>query len=262
MGTQRFASSQPPSDLYTDMPVAPEFDFQRTPATLLVIGVAAALEVVSLINPALRDAYYNKYLGILPFIWDGQIWRPFTTTLLHGGPIHALFNAYWFLIFGTALERRFGSPRFLGLVVLLAYVTTLPQYVVTNYSTPLDAQVGVVGLSGVLYGLFGILLIGRRYEYVLGMVCDRQTVELLIGWFFVCIVATHFGLLPVANIAHGAGIVFGVLYGLVAFDRRRRWRWLALAAVASLVVLATLVYCPGHAGYDHFRPLRSLRGRG
>ncbi len=244
------------------MPVAPEFDFQRTPVTLLVIGVAAALEVVGLVDPAQREIYYNKYLGILPYIWAGQLWRPFTTTLLHGGPIHALFNGYWLLIFGTALERRFGSARFLGLVVLLAYVTTLPQYLVTNYSTALSEQVGVVGLSGVLYGLFGMLLVGRRYESVLAMVCDRQTVELLIGWFFVCIVATHFGLLPVANIAHGAGIGFGVLYGLVAFDRRRRWRWLALAAAASLLVLATLVYCPGHAGYEHYRLLRRLRGFG
>jgi len=244
------------------MPPTPEFDFQRAPATLLLIGAAAALEVVCVLEPARRDIYYNAYLGILPNIWAGQLWRPFTTTLLHGGPIHALFNIYWFLVFGTALERRFGSWRVLGLVVLLAYVTTMPQYVVSNYSTALDQQVGVVGLSGMLYGFFGILLVGRRYEPFWRMVCDRQTVELLVGWFFICVVATRFGLLPVANIAHGAGIVFGVLYGLVAFDRRRRWRWLSLAAAATLLVLATLVYCPGHAGYEYYRMLRSLRGLG
>lgn len=244
------------------MPARPEFDFRRTPVTLLVIGVAAALEVVGLLAPAQRELYYNNYLGILPNIWAGQLWRPFTTTLLHGGPIHALFNGYWFLVFGTALERRFGAGRFLGMVVLLAYVTTLPQYIVSNYSTPLSEQVGVVGLSGVLYGLFGMLLVGRRYESALAMVCDRQTVELLIGWFFVCVVATRFGLLPVANIAHGAGILFGILYGLAAFDRRRRWPWALLAAAASLLVLATLVYCPGHAGYEHYRSLRRLQGFG
>ena len=88
------------------------------------------------------------------------------------------------------------------------------------------------------------------------MVCDEQTVQLLIGWFFLCILLTHFGVMLVANIAHGAGFLFGVLYGLAIFDApRRRW-WLPLAIVLTTIVLSTLIACPGHMGYEQTRLFR------
>jgi len=55
----------------------------------------------------------------------------------------------------------------------------------------------------------------------------------------------------VANIAHGAGFGFGVLYGLAIFDARRRRQWVVISALASAVVLSTLIACPGHRGYEH-----------
>ena len=189
-------------------------------------------------------------------IWAGELWRPFATTLLHGGLLHVAFNAYWLVIFGRVLEPRFGSPRFLGLIVLLSYVSTLPQFIVTNFRTPIDQQIGCVGLSGVVYGLFGMLWIGRRWRPELRQVCDDATVKLFVGWFFACIVLTHFEIMPVANIAHGTGCLFGVLYGLVAFHPHHRMRWIILAAVASAPVLSTLIGFPGHRGYEHIRQRR------
>ena len=41
--------------------------------------------------------------------------------------------------------------------------------------------------------------------------------------------------------------------GLAIFDRSLRPGWLAFSTVASLVVLGTLVYCPGHRGYEFHR---------
>ena len=111
----------------------------------------------------------------------------------------------------------------------------------------------IVGLSGVVYGLFGILFIGRRWRPELAAVCTPQTAQILLIWFFLCIVLTAVGAMLVANIAHGAGFLFGVLYGQAAFSPRHRIRWIALAAVASLLVLATLIACPGHSGYEHVK---------
>jgi len=229
----------------------PEINFQRTPATLILAAVAVALEAVSLVNPELRLSYYNNYLGILPRIWAGELWRPFTSTLMHGGLLHAGFNVYWLILFGTALEGRIGPYRMLGLYVLLGYVSMMPEYVIGSYWR--EQPVMIVGLSGVVYGLFGILLIGRRWRPEFNAVCDQQTVQILVGWFFLSIVLTHLGVLNVANIAHAGGFGFGMLYGLAAFDRRRRWQWSALAIAASLLVLATLVACPGHRGYEHVK---------
>ena len=229
----------------------PEINFQRTPVTLIIAAVAVALELVCSIDEGRRLPYYNDFLGILPCIWAGELWRPFTTALMHGGPLHAAFNVYWLIIFAPALENRFGSYRTLGLIVLLGYTSMMPEFVVGAYRP--EKWPMIVGLSGIVYGLFGMVWIGRRWRPELEMVCTDQTAYLLLGWFFLCIVMTRTGHMNVANIAHGAGFVFGVLYGLVAFAPRHRLRWAILAAVASLLVLCTLIACPGHRGYELVR---------
>ena len=234
----------------------PEMDFKRTPVTLIIAAVAAALEIACTFSPDQRLDYYRT-LGILPLIWVGQLWRPFTSSLLHGGLLHAGFNIYWLLRFGSVLERRFGSYRILGLIVLLGYVSMLPQFIVTNYNQL--PVIPIVGLSGIVYGLFGVLLVGRRRWRELDAVCDANTVQLLLAWLVFCIFLTHFGVLPVANVAHGGGLLFGGLYGLAAFDADRRLRWTVLASVATLLVLSTLIACPGHAGYEAAKQLRHGR---
>jgi len=232
----------------------PEINFKRTPVTLVIMALAVALEVVFTFDEPRRVYYYNQWLGILPRMWTGELWRPFTSTLMHGGFIHAAFNVYWLAIFGPALENRFGWYRTLGLIVLLGYVSMMCEYVVGSFNR--DEPVMIVGLSGIVYGLFGILWVGRRWCREFHAVCDNRTGQIFFGWFVLCILFTHFGLMSVANIAHGAGVAFGALYGLVIFDVRRRLRWAVPAAVITVLVLSTLIACPGHAQYERARQLQ------
>jgi membrane associated rhomboid family serine protease len=226
----------------------PEINFKRTPATLIIMAVAVALEVVCTIDDlqggGRRLAYCNDYLGILPLIWMGELWRPFTSTLMHGDLLHAGFNVYWLLIFGAALENHLGSYRTLGLIVLLGYVSMLPEYVIGSYHR--EQPIMIVGLSGIVYGLFGMLWIGRRWRPEFDAVCTPQTAQILLIWFFLCIVLTYTGHMMVANIAHGAGFIFGVLYGQAAFSPERRRRWIILAVASSLLVEPTSA-----VGRDH-----------
>ena len=162
----------------------PQINFQRTPVTLILTAIAVAIELVCQINPPMRGAYYQDYhLGIMSPIWQGQLWRPLTTSILHGSLLHAAVNAYWIIIFGPALESRFGSYRMLGLIVLLSFVSMLPQFIVTNYNVSVTEQIPIVGLSGIVYGLFGILWVGRRFQPELHQVCSDQTVQFLLFWF-------------------------------------------------------------------------------
>jgi len=236
----------------------PEINFNRTPVTLIIAAIAVALELACTLDEfrwgndaGRRVAYYNDYLGILPRIWQGQLWRPFTSTLMHGDLIHAGFNVYVLLMFAPALENLFGSYRMLGLIVLLGYVSMMPEYVIGSYHR--DEPVMIVGLSGIVYGLFGMLWIGRRFRAELNAVCSDSTSMFLLGWFVLCIFMTYSGVMSIASIAHGAGFAFGVLYGLVAFDVRRRKRWIPLACFLSAMVLTTLIACPGHRGYEYVR---------
>lgn len=236
----------------------PEINFQRTPVTLIIAALAFALEVVSVLDPERRMFHYNELrLGIWLQVWQGEVWRPFTTTLLHGSPLHALFNIFWLVRFGSALENWFGPARMLLLIVLLAFASSMAQYTLT-----FDPSY-MVGLSGVMYGLFGMVWIGRRYVSGFQFVCDDTTVRILLAWFLIAILITNLGLMNIANVAHGAGLVFGVLYGLTAFQVRHRWTWGAISAVATVIVLATLVAAPWHPHYQlvarHRRGMQQLR---
>ncbi len=95
------------------MLATPEINFRRTPVTLILTALALALEVVCTLKPEMRLSYYDEFkLGIWWQIWAGELWRPFTTTVLHGGILHALFNMYWMTVFGPVVEHHFGSyPR-------------------------------------------------------------------------------------------------------------------------------------------------------
>lgn len=243
---------------------SPRISFERTPFTLLLAATVVALEVVCQLEPSRRDYYYNDVrLGIFWPIWLGEIWRPFTTTLLHANLLHAAFNTYWLLVFGTAIEDRWGPWRTAPLVVLLAMVSSLDQYVLADYWQPdYQRQGGLVGLSGVVYGLFGLVWAGRRKVPGWSEVCPRDTVRLMIGWLIFCQVATWLEIMPIANAAHFGGLVQGGLIGLAAFaPRHRRW-WLALAVLVAVAVLATLIAAPGHAGYEASRVYRASRAAG
>jgi GlpG protein len=236
----------------------PEIDFRRTPVTILLAIAIIALEVVCTLDPARRLYYYQDCrLGLLRTVWDGQLWQPFTTAVLHGGLMHAAFNVYWLWVFGRVLEPRLGSPRFFLVCALLAYASMLPQFIVSNYSTAAATQ-AVVGFSGVNYGLFGMLWVGRRWEREFYDACNAATVRLMLAWFVLCIALTRLGLMPVANVAHGAGMLFGVLFGLACFAVPRRWAWRVLAALATMAVLSTLIACPGHKGYEAMQAIQRL----
>jgi len=231
----------------------PTIDFARTPVTLTITAVALAIELVCSFDPdgGRRMYLYNELqLGIWMQVWEGQLWRPFTTTLLHGNLIHAAFNIYWIITFGTVIENRINSARFLALIVVLAYVSTMGQfYFVPN---------GVVGLSGVVYGLFGLLWIGRRYVPEWAWVCNDDTVRLMFGWFFFCFVISYFGM-PIANLAHAFGGVMGVTIAGAIYDRHYRRLYAGAAALLIAACVAVLIAAPGNEQYDALQDLRRQR---
>ncbi len=231
--------------------VWPPLDFQRTPVTLILAALISVLALLALLDHQRYASYVEEWQLIIgPLLWTGALWQPLTTTLPHGGIIHAAFNLYWLLLIGGTVENAWGPWRMLLLVVALAYGSSMAQWVLPAYFGTVAPG---IGLSGVGYGLFGLVWVGRRHRDDFALACSSGVVQLFVGWFFLCIVFTWLGWMRIGNVAHGAGLVLGALLGLTLYDRRKRLLWASLLGLCGLLTLTTLVWCPGHPAFELVR---------
>jgi membrane associated rhomboid family serine protease len=173
----------------------------------------------------------------------GQLWRLATCIFPHLDILHLAFNLYWLWVFGTVVERVYGHARTVMLILLFA---------VGSSSLDFAFDRGGVGLSGVGYGLFGLLFVLSDRDDRFRGVLDQRTVKLFTGWFVFCIFTTVTHTFPVANVAHGAGAVLGMLVGYaISFPNRRA----LLAASGTAIVLF------GVWGSTLGRPTLNLSGK-
>lgn len=187
------------------------------------------------------------------FVMDGRVWakwelwRALSSTLPHVNFFHLAFNLYWLWTFGTLVERVYGHLRCAGIFVLLAFGSSLAQFTVFY---------GGVGLSGVGYGLWGLLWVLEQRDGRFAGAVDSQTSQLFVGWFFLCIVLTITNVMPVANVAHGAGAGMGALLGLAVSGRgATRWKSaVGLAAVLVLCLAGATVFWPRVSLSEYVEP--------
>jgi membrane associated rhomboid family serine protease len=181
-------------------------------------------------------------------IWDGELWRLVTSVLPHGGILHLAFNLIWTWRFGKAVEQWMGSLRFAGFFVAAGAGSMAAQF--------LTGESGI-GLSGVGYALFGLLLALRHHEEFAAEQMTPGVIQLFVAWFFICIALTYWDIAPVANVAHAAGAVIGWLYGRAVLTR---WRVAAVAAVSLLCLALCLLtlYMPWDRRFCRHEALRYL----
>ena len=136
-------------------------------------------------------------------IRDGEIWRLFTTMLIHFGPLHLLFNMWMTWHFGGMIESLRGSWRYLILVLVLQVTSNLGQFVY-------EGSVLHGGISGVVYGMFGYIWMKTRFDPGAGFYLHSSTVFILMFWFLACFTGALGG---IANGAHTVGLVMGIAIG-------------------------------------------------
>jgi GlpG protein len=205
-------------------------------------AVAAAVVVTILYWSGVSEV--RRWLFADPFeIWDGQLWRLFTSVFPHLHVLHLVFNLLFIWRFGKATEQWMGSLRFAGFFVATA-VAPLAAEVLAGGSG--------AGLSGVAYALFGFLYALRNEEAFAAEQMTPSVVRSLVFWFFLCIVLTYSHILPVANVAHGAGAVIGWLFGRAVLSRRQLLSAAGVSVLCVGLALATL-YMPWNGYYDLYR---------
>jgi len=202
-----------------EAPDPPEGEARRVPPTPLayaLIGLCVLAFGASARFPALHDA------GVLygPAVARGEWWRLLTTALLHGGPLHLVFNlsAVWTL--GRWLERVLGTGRF-ALLTLVGTLGSSAAVLAANFTTP------TLGISGVILAWAGFAL----------PISDPSLRQQLRIWL---LQVAALSLLPgISWAGHLGGFLAGLPVGLALRGGARRFDLvLPVVALAAAAVIA------------------------
>jgi len=136
-------------------------------------------------------------------ITNGEYWRFFTCSLLHGNLMHLFLNLAGLFIFGRELESIYGPIKFLLLCLLTSWGATLTSYAFSSSTA--------IGASGIVLGIIGCLIAfyfsqkgkvtGADYKFK--SMYTLVIINLILGF-----------MMPrIDNSAHIGGIATGLLSG-------------------------------------------------
>jgi membrane associated rhomboid family serine protease len=154
---------------------------------------------------------------------EGDWWRLITATFLHYGPFHLLLNMLALYWFGSLLEQRIGSGRFIMLYLVSGLAGSAGALL-------LDPTVPTVGASGAIFGILGAgLVLEQQRDYVFG--------GSALGIIVINLVLT-FSISSISIGGHLGGLIGGVLAAFILLQAEKRRS--PLIGIAGCVVLAVV----------------------
>jgi membrane associated rhomboid family serine protease len=152
-----------------------------------------------------------RLLGLTPFlvIHKGFLWQPVTYLFLHGGFFHILFNLFALWMFGSDLERTWGSRQFLFYFFLCGVGAGLFDVLMQPSS-----MTTTIGNSGAVYGVllaFGLLFPNRPIFlwFVIPVKAKWFVLAMGIIEFLSSLSQPGSG---ISHIAHVGGMLIGLVY--------------------------------------------------
>lgn len=117
---------------------------KATHAIILICILVFFLENVDALLP---------HLVLQPVSLLERPWTLLTSMFAHGGFEHIFFNMFVLFMFGSVLERRIGSDKFVFLYLMAGILGAVGWMV---FNSPYDFALGA---SGAIYGVIGALMI-------------------------------------------------------------------------------------------------------
>jgi len=198
----------------------------RPTATITLIGLCVVAFGGQLVIPGFTGDWI-----FAPLIGQVEPWRFLTTAFLHGGLLHLAVNMYALWIVGPTLERVLGRWRYVALYLIAALGGSVAVLLLAS-PTGGSWNVGTVGASGAVFGLFGALgLTMRRLKR-----SDSQIVLLIVINFVLGFV--------IANVswqAHLGGLVTGSALAAAYLFAPRHSRTPVAVAITVVVPLLLIV---------------------
>jgi membrane associated rhomboid family serine protease len=157
------------------------------------------------------------------------VWQLFTYMFLHGGITHLLFNMLTLWMFGTMLERDWGTRRFLKYYFLCGVAAGV-CVLVANIAVG-DWQTPTIGASGAIFGVlvaFGVLY--PNQTVLMGFLFPIKAKYMVMIYAAIELLLTFGPNTGVSTVAHLGGMAFGYLYlkrrmpSVALPDVRGAWR--------------------------------------
>jgi len=200
---------------------------------LIVANVAVFVMqvVLGLASPAAMRAVFEPFaLAPRDVVQRGWLWQLVTYMFLHGGVFHILFNMLSLWMFGTDLERLWGSKfftRYYFVTGIGAGIVTVLVALLPFSATQLMYIGSTVGASGAIFGLllaYGVTFPDRPiYLYFLFQIPAKYFVMIVGAVALYSSLTAEGG--SVAHFAHLGGIVIG--YAYLKMGRRIRFHPIA-----------------------------------
>jgi len=207
--------------------VSHSLEFQLSPivkALIIINGAVWFSLVIFLQGLFLEKNYVFYFLGLVPSqIFDSfWLWQLVTYMFVHSDRVfHLLFNMFALWMFGSELEKFWGSKFFLsyylicGVGVGLIYILCLKLIPLFYPLNPLYASVPMVGASGAIFGIlfaYGLIFSERIILFMFLFPMKALHFTLLIGMIeFVNLINNGMGS-SVSHLSHLSGFVVGFLF--------------------------------------------------
>ena len=182
----------------------------RMGAVLPIIFINAVLFLVQLSVPG-----FTQNFMLISADLAARPWIALTSMFLHGSATHLFFNMYALLMFGTLIESRIGTKRFLIAYFLSGLLaSTLPSYGAALGAS--GAIMGIIGMTILFFPDLKVLLL-----FVIPM--SMRTAGIIFAMFDI------FGAFSplqtgIAHWAHLVGLMTGLAYGMYLLSVRKTFK--------------------------------------
>lgn len=183
------------------------------PVVSTIIAINIVIYIITIL-PIIGSWVFYSGLSVNYLLSNGEWWRLITSTFIHTGFFHVLFNMFSLFLFGPELEKIAGKARFLTIYFLAGIFGSVATYL---FEDPTYASTGA---SGAIYGIFGAFAALVYYT--------RNTIpqlkQVILPLIVICVIMTFIS--PNINAAgHIGGLITGFLLGLTYFSPKNIVKW-------------------------------------
>jgi len=193
-----------------------EFDLQYFVTGIFLISVFIFTDLIGVLD--------KEYFYFVPRLISDQPYRIFTSILIHADLNHLLSNLggiiitrFFMIILG--IESRFFYLKFILICSLLNFFIIWVYEKILSYYFNFYPNYAALGFSGIIYGLFGFLLLTsfNGKKYFLGKeIGFKSNYEVQKMSKIICLTGLIFSFLPgVSLLGHLSGFIAGCFLFLI-----------------------------------------------